>query len=626
MWIKGYEGFHFSAFIGGGEHRLFSFDAMSGTHEEVFAPDGQDFTPYGEAFTAFGKVLITGRATDASNHSAVGYELWEITENGTLELFSDIRIGEGSSFLRASQHFKVLGHPDFFVATARYDSDTYEMVAVFDDGSARTLGDMIDGIDNLRSLSAPVIYEGETVFLGSVGHGSRVPWVIDDASNQIKTLTDFATSVSGFSFDHLYVLDGQLFAKINTSEHGRELWVLDAFDRWKLVDDVSSGSRHSSPSWEFELDGVHYFTAVNDAYGRELYRLDGTNNLVRVTDLAPGAGNSFYGVRDFTYDGHVYFHAINSLSGLQFYRMGPGSVVERVDEFIDGQPGSYPSVLVDLDNGKVVTAPSEHLDGGQAYWLIDGQLSEFELPEGDLADIELRGGNLIAVTNDANGGFSVWIMAPNSDWHLVRKIDDAEGTQRVVDLSLVDEIGPGRDAYFGDEADEEVTSPTDGSIVFGAGGNDTIHGGNGKDELFGEEGNDSLFGGAGEDLLSGGSGRNLLTGGAGSDTFLFRDLEGQTTITDFESGTDVISLGDILDQAATYQIHLGDMCQTKLAFGEEYVYDTLRIHVVQNGGNVELRVTGPQAQPGQPGAQQEAPLVILEGVDLAGLSWDDFVI
>lgn len=55
-------------------------------------------------------------------------------------------------------------------------------------------------------------------------------------------------------------------------------------------------------------------------------------------------------------------------------------------------------------------------------------------------------------------------------------------------------------------------------VIFGEGGNDTIHGGAGNDWLFGGEGDDQIFGGTGDDILYGGAGNDYLDGGTGHNS------------------------------------------------------------------------------------------------------------
>jgi Ca2+-binding RTX toxin-like protein len=64
----------------------------------------------------------------------------------------------------------------------------------------------------------------------------------------------------------------------------------------------------------------------------------------------------------------------------------------------------------------------------------------------------------------------------------------------------------------------------------------------GDDTLTGTAANDVLIGGTGNDTLDGGGGTDRLSGGAGADIFVARNLDGTTTVIDFDGGE-----GDRLD-------------------------------------------------------------------------------
>ena len=63
--------------------------------------------------------------------------------------------------------------------------------------------------------------------------------------------------------------------------------------------------------------------------------------------------------------------------------------------------------------------------------------------------------------------------------------------------------------------------------------------------LTGTDDTDTLTGTAGDDLLDGLLGDDTYTGGAGTDQFVLGIAQGIDTITDFEVGTDQISLGGL---------------------------------------------------------------------------------
>jgi amidase len=97
------------------------------------------------------------------------------------------------------------------------------------------------------------------------------------------------------------------------------------------------------------------------------------------------------------------------------------------------------------------------------------------------------------------------------------------------------------DKAYGEAGDDllDASQGRGGNLLSGGMGNDTLFAGS-NDQLFGDQGDDQLFVGAGGD--------NLLTGGAGADQFWIANGELPTapnTVTDFESGVDVIGFADL---------------------------------------------------------------------------------
>ena len=71
---------------------------------------------------------------------------------------------------------------------------------------------------------------------------------------------------------------------------------------------------------------------------------------------------------------------------------------------------------------------------------------------------------------------------------------------------------------------------TEGMVVLGTSGNDTLNGGYLNDRLVGEAGVDVLHGGLGDDVLVGGAGNDDLDGGAGTDSAVIAGLRDNFTI------------------------------------------------------------------------------------------------
>jgi serralysin len=78
--------------------------------------------------------------------------------------------------------------------------------------------------------------------------------------------------------------------------------------------------------------------------------------------------------------------------------------------------------------------------------------------------------------------------------------------------------GPGNDTLRGSEwADRDAF---DNDTMYGGSGGDFMAGHNGDDVMHGGEGNDFVIGDSGNDILSGGSGNNSVYGGAGNDLLI----------------------------------------------------------------------------------------------------------
>lgn len=102
--------------------------------------------------------------------------------------------------------------------------------------------------------------------------------------------------------------------------------------------------------------------------------------------------------------------------------------------------------------------------------------------------------------------------------------------------------GKGNDLLQGLDGGDTLDGEAGHDFAYGGSGDDLLNGGLGNDSLFGESGNDRLFGNQGKDSLVGGDGddrlcggnqKDTLTGGAGADIFVFDNLSGIDSISDF---------------------------------------------------------------------------------------------
>ncbi|TND05272.1 MAG: hypothetical protein FD118_676, partial [Rhodocyclaceae bacterium] len=189
--------------------------------------------------------------------------------------------------------------------------------------------------------------------------------------------------------------------------------------------------------------------------------------------------------------------------------------------------------------------------------------------------------------------------------------------------------GAGSDTLTG-EADNDVLSGGDGadSLSGGAGndvlrgdaGVDTLDGGVGDDRLEGGAGNDTLTGGDGSDTLAGGAGDDTLTGGLLSDTFEWtlvdagaRGTPAMDTVTDFDAASQPLG-GDVLD--------LRD-----LLAGENHTVLTGNLanflHFEKSGSDTTVHISSSGGFGGGFTAGAEDQTVLLQGVDLIGVSTTD---
>ena len=221
--------------------------------------------------------------------------------------------------------------------------------------------------------------------------------------------------------------------------------------------------------------------------------------------------------------------------------------------------------------------------------------TKFRFPFVTIEDVLVVDENTILVANDNNypgsGGRS---SESDPNEMLLLKLDQPLNLDSRVGIDALSE----NKLRFGTQQ-EDVLEAGQKEILFGGEGKDILdatagkgenrlYGGKGDDILFGGV-NDRLFGGEGNDILFAGKGSNTLTGGEGKDQFwlVAGDIPGAAnTITDFQSGTDVLGLG------------------AGLAFAN--------LEITQAGSNTAIKLN------------DGTPLATLTGVEASSLSIADF--
>ncbi len=291
-----------------------------------------------------------------------------------------------------------------------------------------------------------------------------------------------------------------------------------------LVKDINPGSGFydSYLSNLTEFNNKLYFTADDGENGDELWVSDGTSEGTQlVKDINPGSnGSNLYDLTEF--NGKLYFSADDGKNGNELWVSdGTSEGTQLVEDINPGSNnfgfGSNPSDLTEF-NDKLYFSARDN-ENGSELWVSDGTSEGTQLVE------DINPGS-----NNFGFGSYLFDLTEFND-QLYFSADDGKNGRELFKL-IVD-----------DSPTTNVITGTNGSDnLVGTDGADQIEGLNGKDTLLGGNGNDLLVGGAGNDLLDGGVGNDILTGGAGEDVFVLRSGEGEDNITDFELGSDSVTV------------------------------------------------------------------------------------
>ncbi|NMF96070.1 calcium-binding protein [Aromatoleum toluolicum] len=253
------------------------------------------------------------------------------------------------------------------------------------------------------------------------------------------------------------------------------------------------------------------------------------------------------------------------------------------DELLGGK-GNDHLTGGDGDDDLLGDKGNDHLDGGAGNDFLDGDDGNDKLTGGE-GDDEIHGGsgndNIIAGNGfnivDAGSGNDKVTAGDNDDI-----IDAGSGNDTIMAGAGNDDIfgGAGKDNIKAGDGDDFIDGGADADNMAGGAGNDTYVVDNAKDKIVEQagQGNDTVMassdfslaklanvenieltgtgafsatGNAGANILDGNAGSNVLTGGAGADVFVFDDLTGTDTITDFVHGTDEIWIDNSVFTALT---------------------------------------------------------------------------
>ena len=174
--------------------------------------------------------------------------------------------------------------------------------------------------------------------------------------------------------------------------------------------------------------------------------------------------------------------------------------------------------------------------------------------------------------------------------------------------------GGGDDAVIGNFA---------ANFIDGGDGDNDLQGLGGHDTLLGGSGDDTLNGGDGFDVLAAGTGVNEVTGGGDADLFVFESPLGQTVVTDFEAGVDVIDLTKLVHNDSAFSFASGGKGELAIRCFDPNSVETVSIHFRQNGNDTEIFAVNGEL--GKYGVLTD-PFAVLQNVDLGNLTLSDFLI
>ena len=139
--------------------------------------------------------------------------------------------------------------------------------------------------------------------------------------------------------------------------------------------------------------------------------------------------------------------------------------------------------------------------------------------------------NMLILTDDANG-----------DALFMDDIYSAFGSEQR--LSRINEVYAGAGDDIVDLSTSRFDVSSEGMMVHGGDGNDTIWASGGRNIIFGDAGNDNIIGGDYNDIIVGGTGNDTLQGGGGYDIFCFGGDWGNDTVEQIAGGTAVLWFED----------------------------------------------------------------------------------
>lgn len=181
----------------------------------------------------------------------------------------------------------------------------------------------------------------DTLMFVAGGGKGRELWRSDGTAAGTRIVKDIRSGSKGSSPEYLTAIGSVLYFSADDGIHGRELWVSDGTAvGTRMVRDINPGANPSNPRSFVELNGQVYFSAVGGTSGEDLWVSNGTSGgTKRIKDLSPGnagvwvfgflrLGNQlFFTIYNPNTDSARLFRTNGTKTGTKAFRDAQGDVI-----------------------------------------------------------------------------------------------------------------------------------------------------------------------------------------------------------------------------------------------------------------------------------------------------------
>ena len=208
----------------------------------------------------------------------------------------------------------------------------------------------------------------------------------------------------------------------------------------------------------------------------------------------------------------------------------------------------------------------------------------------DLTTLTLGGTGDVIITNAIAGAANLATVNGAG----VTGAVTVDASNSTADMTLTGSLTGANSLTGGTGADTITGGSIADTLLSGGNGADIINAGSGNDaDIRGGIGADTIDGGIGDDTMAGGADNDTLTGGIGADVFVFDNVNGKDTITDFVVGTDTINTQAAIGSTALLDAAVGAGVTIAAAqAGNVVLVNNQAYYVSMNGAAANLTTGG----------------------------------